>query len=68
MQIGTLTADDCAAAGALVAARHSLERKRFRLLPAAYEDAARAADLVRGLQDFSEGVTAIDDRGDLAGS
>ena len=48
-EVVMLTDADCGAAGALVAARHACERVRFPLLPAAYEDPARAADLVRSM-------------------
>ncbi len=62
-----LTAADVGAAGALLAARHARERERFPLLPAAYEDAACAADLVREVLSVGDGVAAVDDRGDFAG-
>jgi GNAT superfamily N-acetyltransferase len=54
---------DSAAAGELLAARHVRERARFPLLPGAYEDPARAADLVRGLLSFTDGVVALGDGG-----
>jgi GNAT superfamily N-acetyltransferase len=63
----TLTEAGCAAAGALVAARHARERDLFPLLPGAYVDPARAADLVRSTLSFCDGVAALDDRGDLVG-
>ena len=66
-EVVTMTAEHAAAAGALLAARHQRERARFPLLPSAYEDHGRAAELVRGVLQFCEGVAAIDDRGDLAG-
>jgi len=62
-----LTKADVAAAGAMVAARHQRERERLPLLPVAYEDPGRAADLVRATMSFSDGVAAVDDRGDLLG-
>jgi GNAT superfamily N-acetyltransferase len=54
-------------AGGLLAARHAGERRRFPLLPAAYEDPERAAGLVRGMLSFSDSVAALDDRGDVVG-
>ncbi len=54
-------------AGVLLASRHAGERTRFPLLPAAYEDPARAAELVQEVLDFCEGVAAMDDRGALVG-
>ena len=58
---------DCRAAGALLAARHTRERQRFPLLPAAYEDPALAAELVEGTLSFGDGVAAVDEQGQLAG-
>lgn len=66
-EIVGLTESDSAVAGRLLAARHAGERKRFPLLPAAYEDPARQAELVRDLLTFCEGVAARDDRGNLVG-
>jgi GNAT superfamily N-acetyltransferase len=63
----SLTAEHCADAGALLAARHKRERRRFPLLPAGPEDAAVAASLVAGTLRFAEGVALLDERGDLAG-
>jgi GNAT superfamily N-acetyltransferase len=57
----------CEAAGVLVAARHTGERVRFPLLPAVYEDPARATDVVRSMLSFCDGVAAFDDGGDLVG-
>ena len=62
-----LTAADCRAAGALLAARHASERQLFPLLPAAYEDPALAADLVEHTLSFGDGVAAADERGQLVG-
>lgn len=57
-----------------MAARHSLERHRFRLVPSAYEDTARATETPHeqrtscaASKTSVTGVTAIDDHGDLAG-
>ncbi|MDP9337080.1 MAG: hypothetical protein M3Q30_27720, partial [Actinomycetota bacterium] len=66
-EVVTLTAAACRRAGELLAARHASERQRFPLLPVAYEDPARAADLVRNTLSFCDGVAAVDDRGDLVG-
>jgi GNAT superfamily N-acetyltransferase len=66
-EVVVLTEADGEAAGALIAARHAYERERFPLLPAAYEDPARAADLVRSMFSFCDTVAAVDDRGDLVG-
>jgi GNAT superfamily N-acetyltransferase len=63
----TLTAADRRAAGALLAARHARERRRFPLLPVRYEDPALAADLVGEVLSFCDGVAAVDDRGQLVG-
>jgi len=63
----TMTEAHVADAGALVAARHARERERFLLLPGAYEDSERAAELVQGMLSFCDGVAAIDERGDLIG-
>jgi hypothetical protein len=38
IEIVALTEDEVPAAGQLVAGRHARERRRFPLLPAAYED------------------------------
>jgi GNAT superfamily N-acetyltransferase len=62
-----MTESEIDLAGALVAARHAHERERFPLLPATYEDPARASDLVRSTMSFCDGVAAIDDSGDLVG-
>jgi len=66
-RVVALTGADGDAAGALLAARHRRQRARFPLLPAAYEDPARAAELVRGTLSFSDGVAIIGDGGALAG-
>jgi GNAT superfamily N-acetyltransferase len=54
-------------AAALVAERHARERKRSPLLPRAYEDPARAAELVGEAVPFCDGVTVHADDGSLAG-
>jgi GNAT superfamily N-acetyltransferase len=60
IEIVALTEDEVPAAGQLVAGRHARERRRFPLLPAAYEDPARAADLVRRTLAVTDGVAAVD--------
>jgi GNAT superfamily N-acetyltransferase len=67
MSVVTLTETEIDTAGELVAARHARERERFPILPSAYEDSARAAELVRGTMSFCDGVAALDDQGDLVG-
>ena len=67
MRVASLTEAETGAAGALLAARHARERERFPILPAAYEDPRRAADLVRETLSFGDGVAAIDDDGTLVG-
>jgi GNAT superfamily N-acetyltransferase len=66
-EIVALTTADAAAAGVLVAARHANERATFPLLPAAFEDPARAAALVRETLSFSDGIGALDGHGNLVG-
>ena len=66
-EVVTLTAAEGRRAAVLLAARHASERQRFPLLPVAYEDPARAEDLVRSTLSFCDGVAAVDDRGDLVG-
>ena len=67
MRVASLTEAETGTAGALLAARHARERERFPLLPAAYEDPLRAADLVREALSFCDGVAAVDDDGTLVG-
>ena len=61
MRVASLTEAEMGAAGALLAARHARERERFPLLPAAYENPRRAADLVRETLSCCDGVAAVDD-------
>lgn len=67
MRVASLTEAEMGAAGALLAARHARERERFPLLPAAYENPRRAADLVRETLSCCDGVAAVDDDGTLMG-
>ena len=62
-----MTADDADEAGVLVAARHTAERARFPLLPAAYEDPAAAAELVARTLTVAAGVVTRDPTGRLLG-
>jgi GNAT superfamily N-acetyltransferase len=66
-KVVALTEEEIPAAGALLAARHARERTRFPLLPPAYEEPERAAELVRDLLAFGEGVAARDADGELIG-
>ena len=66
-EIVALTEAHTSAAGALVAARHAREREMFPLLPAAYEDPAKAAELVRSMLSFCDGVAAVGDGDDFVG-
>jgi GNAT superfamily N-acetyltransferase len=66
-QVIALTEADTDAAGALLADRHARERQQYPLLPGAYEDPARAADLVRRTLSSCDGVAVVDDRGDIVG-
>jgi GNAT superfamily N-acetyltransferase len=65
--VDALTEADCDAAGALVAARHASERERFPLLPAAYEDPARTAALVRRTLPVCDCVAERGNDGSLLG-
>jgi GNAT superfamily N-acetyltransferase len=67
IRVVALTEADGDVAGTLLAARHTRERARFGLLPAAYEDPAPAAALVREVLPFCEAVAAVDERDDLVG-
>ena len=62
-----LTEEEIPAAGVLLAARHARERTRVPLLPAAYEDPARASHVVRQTLEIGDGVAAIDTHGELVG-
>jgi GNAT superfamily N-acetyltransferase len=62
-----LTDADSDAAGILLAQRHARERQLVPLLPEAYEDPVRAADLVRRTLSFCDGVSVRTGAGDLAG-
>ena len=66
-EVTPLTEADVEAAGVLIAGRHARERERFPLLPPAYEDPARAVELVREVLSFCDGVTVRDHDGALAG-
>ena len=59
--MGPLTAEHIDAAGALLAARHAVERKHCPLLPAGPSDPAVAASIVAGTLRFCDGVAAVDD-------
>ena len=59
--VGPLTAEHVDAAGALLAARHAVEREHCPLLPAGPSDPAVAASIVAGTLRFCDGVAAVDD-------
>jgi hypothetical protein len=59
--VGPLTAEHVDEAGALLAARHAIEREHCPLLPAGPSDPAVAASIVAGTLRFCDGVAAVDD-------
>lgn len=60
LEVVALTEAEVPSAGRLLATRHARERTRFPLLPAAYEDPTRAAELVRRTLAATDGVAAVD--------
>jgi GNAT superfamily N-acetyltransferase len=65
--VGPLTTACVDEAGALVAARHAVERAHCALLPAGPCDPAVAASIVAGTLRFCEGHAALDHDGRLVG-